>query len=106
MLLLNAFSPNMLSIEDSMLVRFTKMSEVTAIELFHREPIESAVGHKATAKILTQKLGQEVRFNRATVRLGPGSKAVLAQYKGPRLDEGITELPDGARIEFLLAEIC
>jgi hypothetical protein len=46
-------------------------------------------------------LGREVPMNRATVQLTAGDVLFVAQYSGPRLPEGATSLPDGAKIEFL-----
>lgn len=44
----------------------------------------------------------EVPVNRASYTLVPGEKLLVAQYKGPRLPEGATKLPEGATIEFYL----
>lgn len=60
----------------------------------------SIVGHENTAKMLSALLGAEVAFNRQTVTLAPGDGLLVAQYVGPRLPEGATELPIGARVEW------
>lgn len=54
----------------------------------------SAVGHADTALLLG------VPAARITVCLHPGDVAYVAQYVGPRLPEGTTELPAGARFEW------
>jgi len=105
MLLLNALSGNMFN-ADMSVIRLTRIDTLRAIELLHGVALESAIGHKAAAKILSQALGQEVRKNRVTVKMGTGSSAILAQYVGPRLEENATELPSGARIDFFLLEVC
>lgn len=62
--------------------------------------IVSAVGHSDTARIFSGILGREVEPNRVSVRLEYGDIALIGQYVGPRLPEGATELPEGARIEW------
>jgi len=48
-------------------------------------------------------LGVSVPVNRVNVKLtGP---MVVAQYMGPRLPEGATTLPEGAKIEFWKVEL-
>jgi len=61
----------------------------------------SAVGHVETAAVFSGQLGMPVCFNRATVSLKPGDIAVVGQYKGPRLPEGATTLPEGAKIDWM-----
>lgn len=62
--------------------------------------IVSAVGHADTAAIFAAQLGREVAPNRVSVKLAAGDILVVGQYVGPRLPEGTTELPEGARIEW------
>jgi hypothetical protein len=64
------------------------------------ERIVSAVGHADTARIFSEILGREVEPNRVSVQLKYGNSALIGQYVGPRLPEGATELPEGARIEW------
>ena len=62
---------------------------------------ESAVGHADTARIFTDQLCIPVPVNRVSVKLDhPDLHAIIGQYSGPRLEEGATELPEGARIEW------
>jgi len=67
--------------------------------------MESAVGHADTAAVISADLGITVPANRQTVALKPGDKALLAQYIGPRLAEGTTALPDGAKIEYYAVSV-
>jgi hypothetical protein len=55
----------------------------------------SVVGHADTAAVLG------VTYNRVTLRLAEGDVLFVAQYIGPRLPEGATALPDGARFEWV-----
>ena len=50
------------------------------------------IGHQSTAQLL----GMEA--NRVSLQAGAGATLVVAQYDGPRLDEGATQLPEGAKI--------
>jgi hypothetical protein len=60
----------------------------------------SAIGHQDTANILSNMLGVVVEVNRVNVVLNDDTTLIVAQYKGPRLPEGSTELPEDARIKF------
>lgn len=95
MLLLNAFSLNMFDPSSSFpIFREMQVNEVKACQ------IESAIGHADTAKVLSGILEMDIPVNRATVSLAEGDSAIVAQYIGPRLPEGATTLPEGARIKF------
>ena len=50
------------------------------------------MGHQSTADLL----GMEA--NRVTLQASAGATLIVAQYNGPRLDEGVTELPKGATL--------
>ena len=52
------------------------------------------------AKVVSNQLGIEIPTNRINVVLKPGDNVIVAQYIGPRLPEGTTTLPAGARVEF------
>ena len=65
----------------------------------------SYMGHADIARIVSAQLGVEIAVNRVNVSLKPGDNAIVAQYMGPRLQEGATELPDGARIEYFLVAL-
>ena len=66
--------------------------------------IVSAIGHADTARIVGQELGIELQADRRNVTLGD-ELTLVAQYVGPRLPEGATELPQGARIEFFVVRL-
>lgn len=61
---------------------------------------ESFIGHADLANILSQMLGMEVPVHRGQYQFEPGDVIIVAQYVGPRLPEGATQLPDGAEIQF------
>jgi hypothetical protein len=98
MKILNAFSFNMVG---------SFPVTVTADELTLEEAQtlaqggESAVGHPDTARVFQGLLGVPVPAQRVTVSLAPGDIALVGQYRGPRLAEGATELPEGATIQWL-----
>jgi len=56
-------------------------------EILEKEYFTSAVGHKATAELLTNVLGIEIPYNRIQIELQPGDK-VLAFLLKKRLEEG------------------
>lgn len=108
--LVNAISLNMLNVtretkllimplsQDDVVKRLTiKSDEVTIVH---------AIGHQSTADLLTGLLGMEIMYSRANVKLGETDRLIIAQYTGPRLDEGTTILPEGAKVEFYEATLC
>jgi len=100
--LVNAFSLNMLpSFEGEVVIKIKKLTLEEARTLL-AGGFTSAVGHEDTARLLTGLLGVEVPFNRTGVLLTGDDEALVAQYRGPRLPEGATELPEGAAFEFFL----
>lgn len=96
--LANAFSLNMLS-QAKALVSVEQISlEETKTVLANG--FISAIGHQDTANVLSNLLGIDVQTNRVNVVLNDDTTLIVAQYKGPRLPEGSTKLPEGAKIEF------
>jgi hypothetical protein len=102
MYLLNAFSVNMLT-TFPVDVNFTVVSLETARELAART--ESAVGHPDTARVFSSLLETDVQPQRVSVTLESGEKVLLGQYRGPRLPEGATELPEGATIQWFVVTV-
>ncbi|MEC5126755.1 DUF1874 domain-containing protein, partial [Verrucomicrobiales bacterium BCK34] len=101
--LLNALSLNMVSHPEGAF-RWRALS-LEGVRAVLSRGFASAIGHEDLARLLTGLLGVPVPANRVTVSLGPGSRVVVAQYKGPRLPEGATALPEGAEIAFYLVEV-
>lgn len=103
MLLLNAFSANMLGAFPAS-ISFEAISLENARALA-AEGFTSAVGHADTAAVFSGQLGVPVLAQRATVTLKQGDMALLGQYKGPRLPEGATQLPEGAEIAWITVKV-
>lgn len=103
MYIVNAFSINMLP-RDPLTLRFLPVS-VEEARRMAEAGVQSAIGHADTARIVSALLGVEIPSNRADVRLQRGDRVLVAQYTGPRLPEGATALPEGARIEFWVVEV-
>jgi hypothetical protein len=95
MLLLNAFSINMFNPSTC----FPIFREIDVDEVKNTSLV-SAIGHVDTARILSGILGVDISTNRISVTLNVGDTAIVAQYIGPRLPEGATQLPEGATIKF------
>lgn len=102
----NAFSINMLGWDTTL--KFERVSlDVTrlALEKWKRGRVPagdvvSAVGHADVAAIFSEQLGMPVPVNRVTVAMDSETTLLVGQYKGPRLPEGATTLPEGATIEW------
>ncbi len=104
MLLCNAFSLNMLkSLNADIAIRPIAPQDV--IDFAEREGLESAVGHADTAAVFSTVLGIKVPANRVSLALEPGDRLIVGQYRGPRLEAGVTELPPDATIEWCLVVI-
>ena len=103
----NAFSLNMIPLE----VGITDLQVCPVSPDNIRQEIEEAggfisvVGHADTAAIFSSLLGLDVPCNRATFRLEEGVTLFVGQYKGPRLPEGATSLPEGAKVEWAMVVI-
>ncbi len=93
--LANSFSINMIPLEK---LTFIQVEPIKS----HEVPgdVVSCVGHADTAKVLSNILGREVVPNRVSISLTQRDILYVAQYSGPRLPEGATELPEGATIRF------
>jgi hypothetical protein len=104
MILSNSFSLNMLEsgFQGNIAVKEVSLEEARALL---SEGYESAVGHVDTAAIFSNLLGVPVPANRATIRLQPGARLLVGQYRGPRLEDGATSLPPGASIGWYLVEV-
>lgn len=66
---------------------------------------ESFVGHPDTVLLYSELLGVPVPYNRVSVALSKGERALVGQYIGPRLPDGACKLPEGARIDWLLVTV-
>ena len=103
----NAFSLNMLSLDvcatDLHVCRIPP--EYIRQEIESEGGFESIVGHADTAAVFSSLLGLDVPCNRATFTLEKDHILFVGQYKGPRLPEGATSLPEGARVEWVMVTI-
>lgn len=102
----NAFSLSMIDREKQLTnprkIIPLKLEEVKAILSMRDVETVAAVGHLNTAQIIAEMLGLPVEkvYDRKTIKLKDEDGCVIAQYVGPRLPEGATELPKGATIEW------
>ena len=101
--LANAFSLSMLGNQPngSVLLECRQLDAGDASHLLRENPgWQSAVGHPDTAAVFTSQLGLDVVACRTNIQLLPGDTLIVGQYSGPRLPEGATKLPEGARIDW------
>ena len=108
MKILNAFSLNMVSdLLEGFSVRFTPLSQEAVGRLSEQigKPFYSAIGHADTAALVSADLGMKLPYNRETISVERGDEVLVAQYRGPRLEEGTTVLPEGARFEYVLVSM-
>ena len=103
----NAFSLNMLTLEAGItdLQICPASPDVIRQEIAEEGGFTSVVGHADTAAIFSSLLGLDVPCNRTTFHLEEGVTLFVGQYKGPRLPEGATTLPEGAKVEWAMVLI-
>jgi hypothetical protein len=100
----SAFSINMLPENQQCSLTFTPITVVEAA-LVAIEPgidFESAVGHPDTAVMISKEIGVQVSVNRTNIQFDAETRLLVAQYTGPRLPEGTTTLPEGAKLNWWL----
>jgi hypothetical protein len=68
-------------------IKVRRVTVEEAKQLLATQPFTSAVGHEATAQLLTKLLGVNIPFNRATIYMAPGDRA-LHFFLRTRLPEG------------------
>lgn len=98
----NAFSANMIDETKGSLVLFNPIPVEQAAIIAKSEEWESSLGHEDIVNVVNAQLGTSFTMNRRTDVLETGDVILLAQYKGPRLPEGATALPEGARIQYYM----
>jgi len=109
--LANTFSINMLP-RDYHNYKFLPISpfEAAAILYVLRDRVTNIIGHADTAALVELVLRAQApelelpEPQRLTVQLDFLDEVLVAQYTGPRLPKGATQLPEGARIDFWLVE--
>ncbi len=102
-ILANAFSINM--IDRSRVIHFDKITLIGARKIAKHIDV-NAIGHADTDRVVRRELNCEIKAGgRATIQLEGMDKLLVAQYRGPRLEEGATSLPDGATIEWWLVTL-
>ena len=101
----NAFSFNMVDWEGQAGLPVTVNAREMDLKEFKEElekgGWESSVGHADIARVLSEMTGVEIPVNRRNDTLKDGDFVFVAQYTGPRLPEGATSLPEGAKIRFI-----
>src|SRR5690554_4853249 len=65
----------------------------------------SIVGHADVAAVMSTLLDTDIPVNRVSVSLQPGDVLFVGQYCGPRLPEGATKLPEGAKISWYRVDL-
>lgn len=96
----NAFSLSMLGPIDRATLHVSRLSLERA-RAVARDAI-SVVGHSTTRALFKAVLQREVACDRQSIILEPDDEVVVGQYSGPRLPEGATELPEGAKVDWFL----
>lgn len=99
--LANAFSLNMLPV-NSYNINIKEIEVIDAAILLSKN-INSYVGHADTAIILSRIFNIDIQANRTSFTFSEtNNKLLVAQYSGPRLPEGTTELPEGSGFRYFL----
>ena len=100
--IVNAISGNMFDLSTAFDLCWKPLSLNDVKKLLKKGDWKSVLGHDDIANLLSEMTGYHLEKNRVNNTLEFGDSAILAQYKGPRLEEGATKLPKGATIQFAL----
>ena len=103
----NAFSINMLPLGEGekATVTITRISPEFARQVAATTAFESAVGHEATAQLLTAVLGVTVPYNRVSITLSAGDTLIVAM-PAVRLPEGkVLSIEELQQINFYLVTV-
>lgn len=111
--LVNAFSLNMFPLRQAYDLVCIPINVIAARALVRNHSVrgefECAIGHPDTARVVANLIGvsdfaeewAQIASTRPNVEFDPENVSlIVAQYKGPRLESGATELPEGATLEF------
>lgn len=96
-LISNAFSLKMLS-SFAANIRTEELT-VPQVKETLSEGFQSGMGH--STELVSEILGMDIPMNRTNDKIQDGESVLVAQYVGPRLPEGATELPEGATLKFI-----
>ena len=100
----NAFSLSMIPSDRTANIEVRPISVGTVT--WYAKYMESIVGHADTAALFSNILGIHIPVNRVSVIFDqPRTILLVGQYVGPRLPEGTTTLPEGARIDWKLVTV-
>lgn len=101
--IVNAFSLNMLDVAAEFHRLTIHLVNLERAREFAAQGAESAVGHPDSAAIFAEQLGVPVPVNRINLSLvDSGTRLLVGQYTGPRLEPGARTLPPGAIITWWL----
>ena len=97
----NAFSINMIAHHVDANVSFKRITTERVRDLVNASrPVVGRCGHKDIATLVNKKLKADIAHERVDTKLEYNDLLIVAQYRGPRLPEGATELPKDAVIEW------
>ena len=102
MKVLNAISLNMLAEGAS---GFKVKHELDPNQDLDYSELVSYIGHKDLCTMIKARYGITLPLNRCSNKLHKEEYVIVFQYKGPRLPEGATTLPEGASLKCLLVEV-
>lgn len=106
----NSFSLNMLpawrlddhlSMTDIQIVPVDDPIKTIMLHELDHGPAVSCVGHADTAAIYSSELFRDIPMNRVSVQITESDVVIIGQYSGPRMPEGSTVLPNGAKIRWI-----
>ena len=101
----NAFSMNMIATEESefdLLVETIDKHDMTSFLTDFLETASFCIGNQATCDLFQVVTGFECVANRSDIQLNIGDSILVFQYNGPRLEQGLTKIPEGGKIRMYL----
>lgn len=104
--LTNAFSLNMVDLNNKNSIEIDEVPYESVAVALRAYPVVNAIGHKPTDILVQQDLLRNCGLcipegNRLSIQFEKNDLMIVAQYVGPRLEEGLTVLPVGATIKYI-----
>lgn len=92
----STFTINMFEAGSAQQVAWHKASDEEVKTIMTDPNAVNSIGHQSTADIIRNVYGYDIEVNRINAELHSGDTALIWQYFGPRLGEGVIALPEGA----------
>ena len=102
----NAFSFNMVEGMDKAFdMEVTQLTIGDVSEALEAESnLVVSMSNQATCDLFNALTGNKIQAHKENMQFEDGDKLIVMQYNGPRLDPGLTALPEGGKVKFFCVD--